>query len=178
MPKYIPLAFEIKLRPEGLVFDVGSLFEAFCGLHDQRDARGLRYPLVTVLVYVLLAKLGGQDQVHGIAQWVRRWAGLLADFFGLAKAPAPHETTYSRILGKAFQLGEFEQVLRDFFARQPQAGQSVHIALDGKTLRGTIPAAARLLKTLDLRGKIITGSATGIAARALADREWVTLSAG
>jgi predicted transposase YbfD/YdcC len=193
MAKYTPLAFEINLRPEGLVFDVGSLFEAFCGLHDQRDARGLRYPLVTVLSYVVLAKLAGQDQVHGIAQWVNRRANLLADFFGLAQAQAPHETTYSRILGKALQMEEFEQVLRDFFARQPQAGQSVHIILDGKTLRGTIPAGrthgvhllaaylpqegwvlaqlevgrkeneipatARLLKTLDLRGKIVTGDA-------------------
>ena len=193
MPKYTPLAFEINLCPEGLVFDVGSLFEAFCGLHDQRDARGLRYPLVTVLGFVVLAKLAGQDQPHGIAHWVKRRATLLADFFGLAKAQAPHETTYSRILGKALQLDEFEHMLRDFFARQPQAGQSVHLIFDGKTLRGTIPAgrthgvhllaaflpeegwvlaqvevgakeneipaAARLVKTLDLRGKIITGDA-------------------
>jgi hypothetical protein len=42
MPKYIPLAFEINLRPAGCVFEIGSLFEAFCALHDQRDARGLR----------------------------------------------------------------------------------------------------------------------------------------
>lgn len=45
MGKYIPLAFEINLPSEGsdgLVFEIGSLFEAFCGLHDQRDARGLR----------------------------------------------------------------------------------------------------------------------------------------
>lgn len=193
MVKYTPLAFEINLRPEGVVFDVGSLFEAFCGLHDQRDARGLRYPLVTVLGYVVLAKLAGQDHLHGIAQWVNRRADLLADFFGLAQPQAPHETTYSRILGKALPLDEFEHVLHDFFARQPQAGQSVHIILDGKTIRGTIPAghrhgvhllaaylpqegwvlcqvevgrkeneipaAARLLKTLDLRGKIITGDA-------------------
>ena len=39
MAKYTPLAFEINLQPDGLVFDVGSLFEALCGLHDQRDAR-------------------------------------------------------------------------------------------------------------------------------------------
>lgn len=193
MRKYIPLPFEINLRPEGLVFDVGSLFEAFCALHDQRDARGLRYALVTVLGYVVLAKLAGQDHLHGIAHWVQRRADLLADLFGLAKAQAPHETTYSRILGKALSLEEFAQVVRDFFARQPQAGQSVHIALDGKTMRGTIPAghshgvhllaaylpqegwvlcqvevgrqeneipaAVRLLKTLDLRRKIITGDA-------------------
>ncbi len=42
MPKSSPLAFEINLRPEGFVFEVGSLFESFCTLHDQRDAGGLR----------------------------------------------------------------------------------------------------------------------------------------
>ncbi|MGB8646105.1 MAG: transposase family protein [Anaerolineae bacterium] len=70
MAKYTPLAFEINLGPEDLVFDVGGLFEAFCSLHDQRDARGVRYPLATVLCYVVLAKLAGQDQPHGIAQLI------------------------------------------------------------------------------------------------------------
>ncbi len=193
MAKYTPLAFEINLKPEGFVFEVGSLFEAFTGLHDQRDARGLRYALDTILVYVLLAKLAGENQLRGIAQWVRRRATVLAEFLALAKPQAPHATTYSRILGQAIRIEEFEQVLRDFFERQPEAGLSVHIALDGKTLRGTIPAgrshgvhllaaywpqegwvlaqvevgskeneipaAARLLKSLDLRGKIVTGDA-------------------
>ncbi len=31
MPKYIPLAFEINLQPEGFMFDVGSLFETLWG---------------------------------------------------------------------------------------------------------------------------------------------------
>lgn len=43
MAKYTPLAFEINLRPEGFVFEVGSLlhyvqdkfFEALCTLHDR-----------------------------------------------------------------------------------------------------------------------------------------------
>ncbi len=193
MQKYIPLAFEINLRPEGFVFDVGSLFEAFCGLHDQRDARGVRYALTTVLTLILIAKLAGENHLHGIAQWVKLHATLLADLLGLAKPQAPHATTFSRILGKALSLSEFEQVVHAVLAQQPGAGQSVHIALDGKTMRGTIPAghthgvhllaaylpqegwvlaqvevgrkeneipaAARLLKTLDLRGKIITGDA-------------------
>jgi predicted transposase YbfD/YdcC len=191
--KYTPLAFEINLRPEGLIFDVGSLFEAFCSLHDQRDARGLRYALTTVLAYLLIAKLAGENHLHGIAHWVKLRASLLADLLGLAKPQAPHETTYSRILSQALRLEEFQQVVRDFFSRPPQAGQTVHLALDGKTMRGTIPAgqshgvhllaaywpqegwvlaqvevgrkeneipaAVRLLKTLDLRGKIITGDA-------------------
>ncbi len=208
MPKYTPLAFEINLRPEGFIFEVDSLFDMFCTLHDQRDARGIRYALVTILVFVVLAKLAGQDQPHGIAQWVKRRAELLADFFGLAKAQAPHETTYSRILGQALQIEEFERVVRDFFAHLPQAGQSVHLCFDGKTIRGTIPAGhtrgvhllaaflpqegwvlvqvavdrkeneipvmARVLKTLDLRGKIITGDAL-LAQR---DLSWQIVQAG
>lgn len=143
MSKYTPLAFEINLRPEGaegFVFALGSLFEALCTLHDQRDARGLRYALVTVLVFALLAKLAGENHLRGIAQWVRGRAVLLATFLMLTKVQAPHATTYSRILGQALSIEEFERVSREFFARQPKAGTSVQITLDGKTMRGTIPA--------------------------------------
>lgn len=193
MAQYTPLAFEINPSSEGVVFDLGSLFEAFCTLEDQRDARGLRYRLVTVLVFVVLAKLAGENHLRGIAQWVRARAVLLARFLALARVQAPHATTYSRILGHAVNIDEFERVSQAFFARQPRAGTSVHIALDGKTMRGTIPAgrshgihllaaflpqegwvlfqvevgskeneipaARRIVKALDLRGKIITGDA-------------------
>ncbi len=193
MAKYIPLAFEINLRPEGILFEVDSLFEALGTLHDQRDARGVRYALVTVLGFTLLAKLAGQDHLRGIAQWVKRRAALLATYFALPTAQAPHATTYSRIFSEAITIDEFEQVTREFFAHQPGAGTSVVIALDGKTLRGTIaagqthgihllaaflpdegwvlfqaevgskeneiPVAGRVLKCLDLRGKIVTADA-------------------
>jgi predicted transposase YbfD/YdcC len=140
MAKYIPVAFEINLRPEGVVFEVGSLFEALATLHDQRDARGVRYALVTVLVLIVLAKLAGENHVRGMAQWVRRRAGLLAGALALAQPQAPHATTYSRVLGRALVIEEFERVSREFFAGQPQAGTSVVISIDGKTMRGTIPA--------------------------------------
>jgi predicted transposase YbfD/YdcC len=193
MAKYTPLAFEINLRRDGFIFEAHSLFEALCSLHDHRDARGIRYALVTLLVFILLAKLAGESNLRGIAQWVRRRQGLLADFLALAKPQAPHATTYRRALSQALDIAEFEKVAREFFSQQPGAGQSVVIALDGKILRGTIPAgqtrgtyllaaylpeegyvcfqveigrkeneipaAGRVLKCLDLRGKIITGDA-------------------
>ncbi len=193
MTQYTPLAFEINLNPEGLVFEVDSLFEALCTLHDQRDARGVRYRLATVLTYMLLAKLAGENHLRGIAQWVRLRASLLAGFLALSKVQAPHATTYSRILSEAIQIDEFEQVCREFFAQLPRAGTSVQITLDGKTMRGTIPAgqthgvhllaafvpaegvvlfqvevgrkeneipaSGRVLKCLDLRGKIVTADA-------------------
>jgi predicted transposase YbfD/YdcC len=142
MQKYTPIAFEINLRPEGFVFDVGSLIAALMGLKDLRDARGLRYALVTVLVFVILAKLSGEDFLRGIAQWVKERKKELAAVLGLAKAQAPHYTTYGRILGHAVSVTQLEQVVRAFFAALPGAGQTILIALDGKTLRGTIPPGA------------------------------------
>ncbi|MGB8643814.1 MAG: transposase family protein [Anaerolineae bacterium] len=88
MQKYIPRAFEIDLQLNGFMFEMGSLFEALCGLHDQRDARGLRDSLTTVLSYLVLAKLAGENHLRGIAQWVDRRKEQLADFFGLAEPQA------------------------------------------------------------------------------------------
>lgn len=137
--KYTPLPYEVNLR-EGVVIDLDSLFSALCELHDKRDARGLRYALVTVLVFILLAKLAGQDHLRGIAQWVRLRKERLAEALGLVKGQAPHATTYSRVLRKAIDVKEYERVAAGYFSQQPEAGQSVAVCFDGKTLRGTIPA--------------------------------------
>jgi len=53
------------------VLDLDGVFAALCTMHDARDARGLRYALVTVLVFILLAKLAGEDHLRGISQWVK-----------------------------------------------------------------------------------------------------------
>jgi predicted transposase YbfD/YdcC len=191
--EYTPLSFDVNLRPEGFVVHLDSLFAALATLTDRRDARGLRYSLVTVLVYLILAKFAGEDHLRGIAQWVALRQEVLACALGLAKPQAPHATTYSRVLKEAVDIEDLERVVREFFASQPKAGESAVLNLDGKTLRGTIPAgetkgvhllaaylpeegwvlfqvevgsweneipaAMRILRQLDLRGKIVTGDA-------------------
>jgi predicted transposase YbfD/YdcC len=137
--KYTPLSFEVNLR-EGFCFAVDSLFAALCELHDLRDARGVRYALVTVLVFITLAKLAGEDHLRGIAQWVRLRREALATALSLAKPQAPDATTYSRVLNRAVEVTELERVVSRFFAELPGAGESILLNLDGKTLRGTIPA--------------------------------------
>ncbi len=184
--------FDVNLEPSGFMIDLGSLYEHLAKLTDRRCARGKRYALVTILIFIVLAKLAGEDRVTEIADWVRHRQEALAEILNL-KPRAPHRTTYSRILGSVINVQEFEQNLREFFERRPQAGSGVLLALDGKTLRGTIPAgqtrglhllaaflpeqgwviaqvevdgkeneiaaAARVLKYVDLRGKIVTGDA-------------------
>lgn len=137
MRKYTPLAFEINLCPEGFVFDVGSLFEAFAGLHDQRDARGVRYALTTILVCVVLAKLAGYDSLRAIAQWIRLHQHELQTWLGLQQWRNPHATTLSRILGNAIDVVEFERLVGAFFAALSTSGDDRQLILDGKRLRGT-----------------------------------------
>jgi len=185
--------FDVNLDTTGFVVDLASLYAALAGLHDQRKARGIRYALVTVLTYLVLAKLAGQDTLSGIADWVRLRQETLVQAFPLKKLRAPCANTYRNILEQVIDVAELEQVVRTFFAQQSRAGYSLVIALDGKTLRGTIDlthpqgqhllaaylpaegwvlcqvevegkeneisAAPRVLNTLDLRGKIVTGDA-------------------
>lgn len=193
MSEYSTPTFDVNLDPDGFVVDLNSLFDWFSKLHDSRHARGVRYSLVTLLVFIVLAKLAGENQLTGIAEWVQLRKETLAQALHLKQVRAPHVSTYSRVLGHVIDVNEFEQIVHDFFASQPHAGESLTIALDGKTLRGTIPAghshgvhllaayltgegwvllqievgrnanevavAPRLLKSLDLRGKTITGDA-------------------
>jgi hypothetical protein len=132
--KCIPLSYDVNLRAEGFVLDLDSVFATLCALQDARDARGLRYALVTVLVFILLAKLSGEDHLRGIAQWVALRKEQLACALGLAEPQAPHATTYSRVLRDAIDIEEFERVTQTFFADQPGAGQSIVVSIDeGRT---------------------------------------------
>jgi predicted transposase YbfD/YdcC len=191
--EYTPGKLDVNVDAAGLVVDVDSLYVALSRLADRRAKRGVRYALVTVLVLVVLAKLSGEDRLSGIAEWVRHRAAVLAEALHWVKVRVPHRTTYSRILAHAVDIREFEQVTSQFFAQQTNAGRSIVVSLDGKTLRGTIAAgqsqglhllaaflpdegwvlmqvevegqenevsaAPRLLRCLDLRGKVVTGDA-------------------
>ena len=127
--------FGVKMADDGFVVDVHSLYACLGKLPDKRKARGIRYSLVTVLVMIVLAKLAGEDRPNGIAEWVKHRAAFLAEALHWKKAVAPHRSTFSRILGWAVNVAEFEKTISAFFAAQPQAGRSIVVALDGKTLR-------------------------------------------
>ena len=120
------------------VFSLGSLYSYLAKIADQRKRRGLRYPLATILVLVVLAKLCGQDKPYGIAEWAHLRRSFLVAALGLKRDRLPHHSTYRRIFESGLNGDEFERLLGEFVSQLPQAGQSVVIAIDGKTLRGTI----------------------------------------
>jgi predicted transposase YbfD/YdcC len=120
------------------IFSLSSLYSYLAQLTDRRKRRGIRYPLATILVVLILAKLCGQDKAYGIADWAQQRRTFLVEALRLKRGRLPHHTTYRRILETSLDGDEFERTLSEFVRQLPQAGQSVVIAIDGKTLRGTI----------------------------------------
>jgi hypothetical protein len=138
--EYSRAGFDVNGEVQGFMVDVGSLYDFLSRLEDRRDARGIRYKLAHILVFVVLAKLAGEDRLTGISEWVRHRKEALAKALGLRRPQAPHRTTYSRIFGEKLDVAEFEEAMSNFLASVPRDGQLVQVAIDGKALRGSIPA--------------------------------------
>jgi predicted transposase YbfD/YdcC len=131
-------AFGSLMGSGATVFDVGALWARLGQLTDRRRRRGKRYQLGGVLLLMILAKLSSQDQPSAIADWVAGRREDLLRVLGLTWKRMPQHNTYRRVLGAAVQPDEFDRVVGEFLKGQPGAGRSVLVAIDGKTLRGTI----------------------------------------
>jgi predicted transposase YbfD/YdcC len=131
------------------LFSPLSLYARLLTLTDQRDPRGVRYPLAVLLTIATLAKLAEQNSPRAIADWARLRAPTLADLFGLDRPTMPHPTTWNRVFGAAIDPAQFTRLVADFLLaaattptdrkRKRRRGE-IAVCLDGKTLRGTIPA--------------------------------------
>jgi predicted transposase YbfD/YdcC len=123
-------------KAEGVEFEVNSLYEALQTVSDRRKARGKRYSVATVLTLSVLAKLGGEDTPEGMAEWVKLRTVQLRTSLGLKRESLPHAVTYRRVLGHAIDIQELERAVGAFFACTQSPDE--HLAMDGKTMRGTI----------------------------------------
>jgi hypothetical protein len=65
------LAIWQEYSEDGIVYELGSLFEGLQQLSDLRQARGKRNSLITLLVIILLAKLCGQNTPVEIVDWAK-----------------------------------------------------------------------------------------------------------
>lgn len=136
---YSTVALTVPHDVDGVIFDVGSLYARLLEVRDTRKARGLRYALALILVAMMLAKLAGQDTPEGIAEWVRLRQELFVALFQLKRPRLPHAATYRRVAGQPETVAGLERVGREFLLSAPGAGQSQHVTLDGKKLRGVVP---------------------------------------
>ena len=125
------------VQPEtGFCFSVHGLRTYLEQLDDPRKARGVRYSLVDLLILLILAKLGGQDGMKGIAEWVRLRESTLIRLLGIPRERLPHQTTYERVLAGLDEVA-FDAMIGAFFTATT-TDETWQIVLDGKVLRGTI----------------------------------------
>jgi len=123
---------------KGIVIDLGSLYAEMGKLTDRRDARGIRYQLVDVLAYMVIAKLCGEDRPSGMAEWVLHRIDLLTGALQIERKSAPHHSTYRRILSEVIDVDEFEQVIAGYLTGKRHFGRQVVVAIDGKVMRGCV----------------------------------------
>jgi predicted transposase YbfD/YdcC len=141
--QYSTIPFELKLPEKALVFDADSLYARLMELEDKRKCRGRLYELAPLLFIAILAKLMGQNELEAVAHWAKLRTAQLCQLLGLRRQQMPHKTTWGRVLA-GVEVSQLEKLSREFFedaqpSEIPERG-SVIINLDGKTLRGTIPA--------------------------------------
>jgi predicted transposase YbfD/YdcC len=123
---------------EGKIIDVRHLLSYLRQVKDGRKKRGMRYSLEVILVIFILAKLCGQNKIYGIADWAQQQSAYLIGALGLKYKRLPHHSTYRRVLADEVAGDDLEGLMGEYLAQLPRHGQDTVIAIDGKTVRGTI----------------------------------------
>ena len=124
---------------EGFVFDVGDLMDKLQQVGDSRKDRGKRYSLPFLLVVILLARLAGEDTPKGIAEWLKLRRRQIVAAFNSERDSVPAYNTIRRTLADTVSESELQQSLKQYLHQSYGGQQSILVALDGKTMRGTIP---------------------------------------
>ena len=142
--QYSTLPFTLVSSDEPYLIDIGTLYSQAQTLIDHRKARGLRYPLALIVTVAILAKLAGYSRVEDVADWAKLRAQELHLLFATKRAQMPHHTSWSRILGRAVDVAALERLAQTVATPSSRVGEvpdrcSIEVALDGKTIRGTIP---------------------------------------
>ncbi len=140
MANYNQVSPNQEIYTTGMIYDLKSLFAYLLRVVDTRKAKGKRYLLETLLTLILLAKLAGEDKPTGITDWVSNRVDQLVEMKVLPKAQAPCHMTFRRILSFIISSEELELLVSEYHQSQLKAGIEIIFTMDGKTLKGTIPA--------------------------------------
>ncbi len=123
---------------------VRSLWDALGEVPDRRGRQGRHYPLRSILGLSVAAILAGSNDLRAIYRWGRRLRPEALRLFGIDSGRAPCHATYHYFF-RALD-GDALAATLGRYVRGDAAGG--HIAIDGKTLRGSLRADAKALHVL------------------------------
>src|SRR5437588_2876142 len=141
---------------EALTIDPASLYRSFEQVADGRKKKGKRYPLPLLLPLLLLGKLAGETSVNGIVDWIKERQTWLRGQLNWPKR-FPTNSTYSEALARC-DAQQLVTVVANVLLKARAVEQCgtepsrlgahkqeetlTHVAMDGKTLRGTLGHAS------------------------------------
>jgi len=162
-----------------------SLYHAFEQVADGRKRKGKRYPLPLLLTLLLLGKLAGEITVNGIIDWIKERQGYLRAQLDWPKR-FPVNSTYSEALARC-DAEQIVAVLAQVILKaraveqcgtEPSRLQAnkqeetlTHVAMDGKTVRGTLGHTKEGQPSVHLLGFYECQSGIVLAQRAVASKE-------
>jgi predicted transposase YbfD/YdcC len=138
---------------ESLAIDAVSLYQAFGKVKDGRGKKGRRYPIELILTLIMLGKMAGETKIEGVVDWVNGRKKELKRLLNWPKV-FPTNKTYIDALAKC-DYHEIAKVIAQVIvqARERKQGHDqstqlmeqkkdeeenlIHVAVDGKALRGT-----------------------------------------
>ena len=112
-----------------------SLLDRLAELTDPRSRHGRQYPLVPLLALALVAILAGNTSVAAIAQFGRLRRHRLGHALGFPHGKMPCANTVTNLFAE-LDADHLDRVLGAWLADRHTDGWD-HIALDGKTVRGS-----------------------------------------
>lgn len=125
-----------------------SLKEALSKIDEFRQAQGLRYKLLSILLLACVAMMCGARSESAIAEWGRNYGHKWLRRLGIKRKTVPSQSTIHRVF-KGIEVTALERVITEWsesILGEPVALEA--IAIDGKTLRGAVKQGAQNARLL------------------------------
>lgn len=132
-----------------------SLWECLCEIEDPRRAAGRRFLLPSILSLLIAGMLCGKLSVRAIARWGRRLSMEQLELIGITRGVSPGQTTIHTLLVK-LPPDSVERALGKWI-RSLSGNTSLHIAIDGKSVRASATAEYPALHLLSAFCSSISG---------------------
>lgn len=113
-----------------------SLMELFEGVHDPRRAQGRRHPLSAMLLLAVVGLLSGMTSYEAIVDFGRERGWEFLRLLGFTRRRGLCKATYSRVF-RQIDVTDVEARLGQWIQGQLRLEVAPHIAIDGKTARGS-----------------------------------------
>jgi hypothetical protein len=121
-----------------------TLWDALSEIEDRRGRRGRQYKLPSLLGIAIAAMLAGGNDLLAIFRWGRRLKPEALRLLGIDDGVAPCHATFHYFF-KSLDADALATALGTFALGTGRAG---HIAIDGKTLKGSRRLDAKALHVL------------------------------